>query len=204
MAAPAPRHTHLTDDEYFALELGSKDKHQLWSGEVFAMAGGSFAHNVITTNVAATLRASLRGGPYRVSSPDQRIAIGPEGTYLYPDAVVVCGNPEFGKHATLRNPALVVEVLSESTESFDRGEKFDAYAKLPSLMHVVFVSARQRRVEHFERQPDGVTWRMRAAGGTETLTIASPAVSLPLDEVYLDADALVATEAAEHRLRTSE
>lgn len=204
MAAPAPRRTHLTDDEYFALELSSKDKHQLWLGEVFAMAGGSFAHNVISTNVAATLRASLRGGPCRVSSADQRIAIGPEGTYLYPDAVVVCGPAELGKHATLRNPTLVVEVLSESTESFDRGEKFDAYAKIPSLLHVVFVSARQRRVEHFERQPDQVTWRMRTAGGAEVLTIGAPAISLPLDEIYLDADALVATEAAEHRMRSSE
>jgi Uma2 family endonuclease len=189
MAQPAPAR-RVTDAEYFQLEQASQDKHQLWLGEIFAMAGGSPAHNLISMNVGSTLRNSLRTGRCAVLSADQRIKAPLERTYLYADVTVACEPLQLGLHETLLNPTLLVEVLSGSTEAFDRGDKFDAYSRMPSVRHVLLVSSHHRHVDAFSRQPDGL-WLRRTASASETLVLTNPDLALPLDEVYLGADAII-------------
>lgn len=188
MAAPAI--TRLTDDAYFELEVASPMKHQLWCGELFAMAGGSPAHNVISVNVASALRGALRGGPCKVMSADQRLGIGAAGTYLYADVVIACGPLSLGKHDTLLNPTMLVEVLSDSTEAFDRGDKLDAYTRVSSLQQVVLVSSKRRHVELYSREADGA-FRRTALSGAGTLALTSLAVGLPLAEIYEGAEDLM-------------
>lgn len=191
MAAPAI--TRITDDAYFELELASPAKHQLWRGELFAMAGGSPAHNVISVNVASVLRAALRGRPCKVMSADQRLGIGAGGTYVYADVVVACGPLSMGKHDTLLNPTLLVEVLSDSTEAFDRGDKLDAYTGVASVKQVVLVSSKRRHVELYSREPDGA-FRRTAVSGGGMVNLAELAVALPLAEVYEGTEDLMPSE----------
>lgn len=193
MAAPALK--TLTDDQYFDLERSSPTKHQLWSGELFAMAGASAVHNVVCANVIRALGNAVLGSRCRVLTSDQRIAIRQRPrTYLYADAVVACGPLSIGKHDTLDNPTVLVEVLSDSTEAFDRGDKFDAYTTVPSVQHVVFVSTKRKHVEVFTREPDG-DFRRTATSEAGRVSLRALDVGFTLAEVYEQTDELLAAKA---------
>src|SRR5262249_13548699 len=152
------------------------DKHEYHLGEVFAMAGGSPRHNFLSGAMVAELRAAERGKGCHVLSSDQRLATPLGKRYVYADAVVVCGAAETepGAPDVLTNPPVVVEVLSRSTERYDRGEKWEAYQRIPSLSDYLLVAQATVRVEHFQREGDG-SWRYRLLSAGETVTLANGA-----------------------------
>lgn len=177
-----------TPAEYLAWERTQPEKHAYYRGEVFAMAGASREHNLIVANVVALLVGALRDRPCEAYPSDMRVFIPTTGLYTYPDVSVVCGRPEFedSKGDTLLNPLVVFEVLSDSTEAYDRGEKFENYRSIPSFREYVLVSQNRALVDHFVRQPDG-SWLMRTRRAGETLDLASADCSFAVDDLYLKA-----------------
>lgn len=175
---------HMSAAEYLAWERGQLEKHEFHRGEVFAMAGGSVRHNFLANAIGAELRAAFRGKKCHVLSPDQKVAIVPGERFVYPDAVVVCDGAETDSLAkdVLANPRILVEVLSPTTESYDRGEKWEAYQRLPSVKDYLLISQASVRVEHYQREADG-SWKYRLleAGGTVTLTNGA---TIAVDAVY--------------------
>ena len=147
--------TGYTLEQYLELERSTRVKHEYFRGEVFAMGGASFAHTVIAGNVVSTLHGQLRGKPCRVSASDLRVKVDRTGLYTYPDVVVVCGAPQLEQPGdSLLNPSVIVEVISESTEAYDRGKKFEQYRSLDSLTDYILIAQDTVRAEHYSRQPD--------------------------------------------------
>lgn len=144
----------LTPEEYLAIERQAEYKSEYVNGEVFAMAGGSKRHNLITVNVSSSLHAQLRKRDCVVFSSDQRIKVSATGLYTYPDVSVVCGETQYddSRQDTLLNPVVLIEVLSKSTEGYDRNEKFAHYRKLESLTQYVLVAQSRVHVESYLRQ----------------------------------------------------
>jgi Uma2 family endonuclease len=187
--------TKLTEDEYLKFERESTDRHQYLDGETFAMAGASPEHNDITTNVVVSLGNQLGDGPCRVWDKDVRVRSGPlpkspkrpAGLYSYPDIVVICGEPKFlDEHKdVLLNPSALIEVLSESTEEFDRGIKLARYQRYnPTLTDLVLISQDVPQIEHYHREQDG-TWTYRICEGLKAiLKLPSIKCRLRAAEVY--------------------
>ena len=143
--------TFFAPEEYLTSERKATVKSEYLSGQIIAMSGASLAHTRITADIVTELNTQLRGRDCEVVSNDMRVKTGAKGAYFYPDVVVFCGNPEFEDNVfdTLLNPTLVVEVLSPSTEVFDRGEKFAQYQELISLREYILVSQDRLRVEQY-------------------------------------------------------
>jgi Uma2 family endonuclease len=179
--APTQR---MTAAEYLAWERLQPDKHEYLLGEVFAMAGGSIRHSFLAGAATSELRLAFRDAPCRVLTSDTRIAIGSGERYVYADAVVVCGEvrTEPGTSDLLSNPSVIVEVLSESTEKYDRGDKWETYRRVPSLTDYLLVSQLAPHIEHFQREADG-SWRYRVLGAGDSVTLATGA-TLSVDSVY--------------------
>jgi Uma2 family endonuclease len=177
---------HFTFDEYLWLEEMSKVKHEFLDGQVWAMSGGTPDHAAITANVIILLGKQLGDRPCRVFSSDLRIRVQATGLGTYPDVSVVCGklelDPEDRKGHTVINPCVVVEVLSPSTEDYDRGEKLSNYKRIPSVEEIVLVAHDEHRLEVWRR--DGERWSLGVAHGEERVTLRSVACELPLAEVY--------------------
>lgn len=173
--------TRMTAVEFLAWEREQPDKHEYFQGEVFAMSGGSPRHNVLSLRVGAALQAALRGR-CTVASSDQRVALSTEH-FAYPDLTVVCGRFELqpGTTDTVVNPSMVVEILSASTESYNRGDKWAAYQQIASLTDYVLVSQATARVEHYARSGD--RWSYRAYGAGEQLPLSNGA-TVAIDELY--------------------
>lgn len=182
MADPATP-LRMSAAEYLAWERQQPEKHELHDGEVFAMAGGSQRHNFLAVAVSAELRGALRGGDGRVFSSDQRIAAPSGERYVYADCVVACGPSRPGEDDNLSTPSIVVEVLSRSTERYDRGEKWEAYQKLSSLTDYLLVAQRAVRVEHYRRDPEQAGWRYRLLAGGDTIELTSGA-RIAVDALY--------------------
>lgn len=181
---PKPR---FTPDEYLALERRAEHKSEYFSGEIFAMSGATREHNIITLNIASELRSRLKGRPCETYSADMRVKVDPTGLYTYPDVVVVCGEPHFddAHQDTLTNPTLIIEVLSESTEAYDRGEKFAHYRKIESLREYVLVTQSRRRIECYARQQNGLPWVLSEESRPgASITLTSIACALSVAEVY--------------------
>jgi len=180
-------------EEYLALERQAQCKSEYYAGEVFAMAGASRWHNLIVTNVLREISLQLKGRPCTTYPSDMRVKISPTGLYTYPDVTVVCGAAQFEdtQQDTLLNPTLIVEVLSESTEAYDRGGKFAHYRKLASLLEYVLIAQTKPHIEHYIRQPDN-RWLLEEAESLHG-TIHLPAIDchLPLAEVYDKVDIVV-------------
>jgi len=138
------------------------------------MAGGSPRHNALCSNVNAALHASCRGAGCRVFSSDQRIGVGDGERYVYPDVTVVCGpiRLDGATNDVIANPTILVEVLSASTEPYDRGLKWEGYQRILSLTDYVLVSQSEPRIEHYRRGPDG-SWIYRSAGSGDRVTLAN-------------------------------
>jgi Uma2 family endonuclease len=185
MAEPATR-LRMSRQEYLAFERAAPERHEYLDGEVVAMAGGRREHSLIGNNLGAELRSALRGRPCEVYNSDLRVWIDAADLYTYPDVAVVCGEPAFEdeRRDILLNPTAVVEVLSDSTESYDRGEKFGYYRTLPSLTDYLLASQKRPLVEHFSRQPEG-GWLLRTYGPGERLALPSLGCEIPVDEIYL-------------------
>ncbi len=175
----------MTATEYLALERASDAKHEFLDGDLFAMSGGTHEHNLVSANFVAALHAALRGRPCIVYTSDMRVR-SPRGLYAYPDVSALCGRPEFEDDTrdALLNPAVLVEVLSDSTEAYDRGRKFDLYRAMPSLRDYVLASQHEPLVEHFWRQPDG-SWVLRALHPGDSLQLASLGCEVAVADLYL-------------------
>lgn len=176
----------MTPEEYLAFERASDQKHEYANGEIFAMSGGTREHSLIGQNLARELGNALLERPCEVHGSDMRIEVTATERYFYPDVSVVCGQPRFAdeKRDTVLNPKLIAEVLSDSTERYDRGDKFAHYRAIPSLQDYVLASQTQPLVEHYHRQSDG-TWVYRVIGRGERLLLASLDCEILVDRIYL-------------------
>jgi Uma2 family endonuclease len=187
MTLPQPTQ-RFTPEDYLRREREAAQKHEYYHGEVFAMAGGSPDHALIASNVIRELGNRLKGNPCRVYSSDLRVRIPRTTLYTYPDSSVICGERQFdpldANRETVLNPTLIVEVLSPTTESWDRGGKFQNYREIESLREYVLVSWDKALVETFLRQSDG-TWVLNTtAGRTAVAPLKSLGIQLPLAEMY--------------------
>ena len=178
--------SYLSPADYLVIERNAEFKSEYFNGEMFAMSGASEAHNIIVLNVGAEIRQHLKKRPCKVYANDMRVKISPTGLYTYPDLVVVCGQARFddAHFDTLLNPTLIIEVLSDSTEAYDRGRKFEHYRSLDSLAEYVLIAQDRPQVESYRRQPDQ-HWLLTESHGIEsTLRLRSIDGDLALAEVY--------------------
>ena len=185
MSLPLAVENYVTPEEYRALERKATLKSEYLNGEILAMSGASNAHNLITLDIATELNIQLRRHGCLVYSNDMRVRTSPTGPYFYPDVVVVCGEPQFEDNVfdTLLNPIIVVEVLSPSTEVYDRGEKFAHYQELASLQEYILVSQDKIRVEQYRLiKPQWVHREFHAT--EEGLPLVSIGCELTLQDIY--------------------
>lgn len=177
---------YLTPAEYLAFERQSEIKHEYFRGELFAMSGASRQHVRIAVNVTILLGNQLKRRGCDVFNSDMRVKVSPTGLYTYPDLVVVCGRPRFEDREldTLLNPTVVVEILSKSTEAYDRGEKFTQYRTLESLTDYLLISQERPHIERFTRQEGGLWLFSDSIGLDAVMPIESIQCQLPLAEVY--------------------
>jgi Uma2 family endonuclease len=182
MSSPAAK-LKVSFADYVAAEVKSDRKHQLVDGEVFDLPGSSFVHSKLILAVGAELRAQLRGRPCSVFGSETRVRA--HDLVTYPDCVVVCGDPQTDPEDpyTLLNPVLLVEVLSESTEAFDRGHKAEQYRRIPSLREYVLVSQHKAHLECFRRTEAG--WSFHEVGAGQHLRLDSIDCELDVESVYL-------------------
>jgi Uma2 family endonuclease len=181
---------YLTSEEYLAIERASEQKHEYLAGELYAMAGGSARHNRIAGSTYASLYAQLRRRNCTVYPSDMRVKSLQTGLYTYPDITIVCGNEQFEdrKEDTLLNPTVIIEVLSASTEKYDRGKKFQHYRGILSLREYILIAQDGYHVERFSRQNNN-TWIFSEAMRREDI-IELPVVQcvLALEEIYEKVD----------------
>ncbi|MEE8409014.1 MAG: Uma2 family endonuclease [Myxococcota bacterium] len=177
--------SHYTIDEYLRLEKFANVKHEYFAGQIFAMAGGTPEHGAMAMRIAISLGAQLAGRPCNVYPSDVRIRIVATGLDTYPDVSVVCGAEarDTEDNNALTNPIVIVEVLSPSTEAYDRGDKLEHYKQITSLRDVVLVSHEQRRVDVWRREEMG-GWTTATARAGETLTLRSIDCTLDVDTIY--------------------
>lgn len=188
----AERHRY-TEDEYIELERRAEIKSELINGEIFAMAGAKPRHNALAANVTAALvvRLRARGSSCLVFTSDQRVRSEATGMNTYADVSVACGPQFHAKHRdTLINPTVIVEVLSKSTEGYDRGAKFAHYRTIPGFTEYVLVSQRGRQIEHFRRLESGQWLLTLLEGDDAVLELPSLGCEIPLAEIYAQTAAL--------------
>ncbi len=176
----------LSPAEYLAIEKKAEFKSEFFNGEMFAMAGASRPHNRVKDNLIIRIGSQLLSGPCQTFSSDQRVLVDRTGLYTYPDLLIVCGEVESMEddEDTITNPRVIVEVLSPSTERYDRGAKFRNYQQVPSLTEYVLVAQDEAVVERFVRQADG-TWGYTSFVGLEAvLAFSSVPVQVPLADLY--------------------
>ncbi len=184
-----PAHHRFSFDQYLMLEEDSGIKHEFLDGQVWAMSGGTPDHAAVAGNVLTLLNIQLSGKKCRVFTSDLRIRVVATGLGTYPDVSVVCGrlelDPEDAKRHTVVNPCILVEVLSPSTEAYDRGEKLRQYQQIPSVDEIVLVGHDRREIEIVRRGPNG-SWSRQVARAGELAELSSVGCTLPLSEVYRD------------------
>lgn len=174
-----------TREAYLAAERAAEYKSEYIDGYVLAMSGASRAHNILSVRIAALLNAALTDSSYEVYASAMRVKVSETGDYTYPDVVVACGDIAFedAELDTLLTPTVIVEVLSPSTEGYDRGIKFERYRRIASLQEYVMVAQDRMLVEHYQRRGDG--WHYTAYDAPEqSLYLPSVACTLPLKEIY--------------------
>ena len=182
MALPA--RSILTETEYLAFDAAHEGRHEFVNGEIIAMAGTSVSHSVVTMNASNALGVALKGRPCRPYGADLRVLIDETGLYAYPDVTVVCGELSLSdtNPPSVRNPTVIVEVLSESTESYDRGAKLEHYRRRASVQCVLLIDSRRRGITRYTRNADG-SWTLYdfTAG---TVGIDALGVALAVDDLY--------------------
>lgn len=181
----AARKPLLTEDEYLASERVAVCRSEYVNGERVMMTGASYAHNVINSRLFLALGLRLKGTPCQAVGQDMRTLVSSSRLYTYPDVLIVCGKPQFldGEQDAITNPVAIFEILSPSTESWDRGGKFLHYQRIESLQEYVLVTQDTPRVERFRR--DGARWTYERIDGPQAvLTLDSPPLLLPLAEIY--------------------
>lgn len=178
-------HNYISPEEYLKLEELSPLKHQYIRGEVYAMAGASDAHVTLCVNLVALLRNHVRGSGCRVYMSDMKARIESQNIYYYPDVMVTCDEGDKAFESFKRFPRLIVEVLSNGTEGFDRGDKFADYQELETLQEYVLISQRRQRVECFRRNAEGL-WVLYSYTQGSELHVASVDFRTSIDAIYED------------------
>ena len=179
--------TGISEQDYLELERASSIRHEYADGEIFAMSGGTIEHSSVVASIGGEIRAALQGGRCRVLTSDMRINIPATGRYVYPDGSIGCARPQFvDEHRdTLVNPRVIIEVLSDSTEGYDRGDKFAQYRSVASIEEYVLASQKEPKIEVFTRQADA-SWMLRVYGPGERVALKSLECVIEVDRVYLD------------------
>jgi len=189
----AQKHQLLTLQEYQQLEEATGQRYEYHNGEVFAMAGGEPKHNAICGNMTTVLNQLLRNKPCNVFTSDQKVHIASINCSLYPDVSVTCGPVERAEKDTraIVNPVLLVEVLSESTAGYDRGDKFKYYSKIPSLREYVLVQQDEPSVQICYRSSDSDLWQITWIDDlAQPIPLQSLEIEIPLEELYLKTEDL--------------
>jgi Uma2 family endonuclease len=182
--------TYLTPEQYLEIERAAEYKSEYYQGEMFAMAGATREHNLILVSMLASLYSQLRSSPCEMYPSDMRVHVRDTGLYTYPDVVIACQEPRFldGPSDTLLNPTLLVEILSPSTEAYDRGRKFDHYQSIESLRQYLLVASDRIHADLYTRQQDGGWLLTSADGPAGTLALASVNCQIALADVYEKVD----------------
>lgn len=177
---------YITPEEYLTIEREATFKSEYFAGETFAMAGASERHNLIAVNVAGELYLQFKGRPCKVYQSDMRVRVNPTGLYTYPDVVAVCEEARFEDEQsdTLLNPTIIVEVLSPSTEGYDRGKKFEHYRKLDSLQAYVVIAQDRHYVEHYTRQSNNQWLLAETENIQDSITLPSIECALAMTDIY--------------------
>lgn len=187
MSALAQTRPYITPEEYLAFERECIDqKHEYFEGEIFAMSGASFRHTLISSAITGIFYNQFLARNCSAVSSDLRVNIPETGLYTYPDIVVVCGEPQFEDQVfdTLLNPVVIIEILSKSTENYDRGKKFEHYRKIKSLQEYLLISQEEIHIEHYQRQ-DNNSWTFREyALPEEKIILSSTNAQLTLADIY--------------------
>jgi Uma2 family endonuclease len=174
-----------TESEYLELERVSPTKSEFYRGELFAMAGASLIHNTLVSNIIFSFMSQLQNKPCSVYPSDLRLRVNKSGLYTYPDVSIICGNPILAPNTsdTVTNPAVLIEVLSDSTEKYDRGQKFQFYREIESLQEYVLVSSTHKRVEVFRKMLDR-NWLLLDSIETDSITLESVGCTVRMDDLY--------------------
>jgi len=177
---------YINSEEYLEAERKAEFRSEYFDGEIFAMSGASRKHNLISGNIFAAIHRQIRNRNCEAYSSDMRVKVSSTGLYTYPDVVIVCGEPLFDdSHLdTLLNPAVIIEVLSESTENYDRGEKFKNYRTLESLSDYLLVAQNIVSVEHYIRQKNNQWLFSEYKDMEDIIRIDSIACELMIKEIY--------------------
>jgi Uma2 family endonuclease len=176
----------MSEAEYLAYERASEIKHEYLDGDVFAMTGASEQHNVICTNLSRIIGNQILEGPCKIYQSDMRVKVEATRLYTYPDITVVCDTPKLAdkEFDTLLNPTVIIEVLSPSTERYDRGRKFQDYRRLASLKEYVLVSQDSAQIERYLRQDNGEWVLTDVVGLDSKFELPSVGCSLDMADVY--------------------
>ncbi|MEE4358577.1 MAG: Uma2 family endonuclease [Desulfococcaceae bacterium] len=186
MAEPLEKKQFYTKNEYLEMEAAANCKSEYYSGEIFAMSGGSPRHSIICLNLNWSIREATRNKNCTGFESSMKVEIAPADAYVYPDLSVVCGEIELAENTTdaITNPVLIIEILSPGTESFDRGMKFEYYRMLASLKEYVMVSQDQPKVETYFRQDENI-WQYRVISGSDqTVLLQSLEYEIVVKDIY--------------------
>jgi Uma2 family endonuclease len=180
----------LSEKDYLAIERSSAQRHEYYQGEIFAMGGASANHNQIVANVMVSLGLQLKQRPCRVWASDMRVKLDKSGLYTYPDIVAFCGQPHYDddRKDTLLNPTVIIEVLSPSTEAYDRGEKFSHYRQVDTLREYVLIGQEKPRIERYVRQPEQKWLLEEVSDLVSSIRLAALDCELRLSDVYEKVD----------------
>lgn len=184
MAQPAAK--YLTEREYLTFERNALDKHEYYKGEIFAMSGASFKHNVIESNLRGLLHNFLKGGKCREFGSNLRIHIPSNTLYTYPDIIVICDEPEFvdEEFDTITNPAIIFEILSPSTANYDRGAKFELYRGITTLKEYVLIDSKTIHIVVYAKNNNN-TWTLsETKNSSDSINIRSIDFSITIADIY--------------------
>ena len=181
------RQTYVSPEEYLAIERQAEFRSEYFDGEIFAMAGASKPHNTIVSNLNRVIGTQLLDRPCSVYVNDMRVKVSPTNKYFYPDVVAVCGEESFEDAVTdtLLNPQLIIEVLSPSTEGYDRGKKFEQYQRIPSFVEYVLISQEPYRIEHYSRKGERQWSYTEYRDAEDVLRLNSIGCELTLEDIYV-------------------
>lgn len=190
-AAPSYEKRRYTIQEYLEMEATATEKHEYYQGEIFAMSGAKRQHNIISMNLSQELANKLENKSCRPFNSDMRVHIAANTLFTYPDFSIVCGKEEYldDDDWNLLNPSVIIEILSPSTKSYDRGDKFKLYRAIPSLKEYIMIDSRRMSIEAFSINASGL-WELREYHKeNKDLVIKAAGISIPLRRIYKDIDA---------------
>jgi len=185
---PAPKYNYVSPEQYLEMERAAETKHEYYKGEVFAMSGASWQHNVIAKNINTIVLPFLKGKPCDMFGSDLRIHIPENSLYTYPDFSIICGKPETtdDEKDTVVKPSVLIEILSKSTKDYDRGTKFNLYRSISTLNEYILIDSTAIGVEIFTRQQDNSWILTEFKQLTGSFVISTIGHTLHLHDIYDD------------------